>query len=65
MKAISLEELERRLVARKRQLGIVGVDFLPLNDGTRRTTSKRRLLRAIAENAVSHGRTPRFGTGRH
>ena len=51
MKAISFEELERRLVARKRELGIVGVDFLPLNDGMRRTASKRRLLRAIAENA--------------
>jgi hypothetical protein len=64
MRAISLEELERRLVTRKRELGIVGVDFLPLNDGMRSTASKRRLLRAIAENAASQGRTPRFGTRR-
>jgi hypothetical protein len=62
MKTISLDELERRLVARKRELGIVGVGFLPLNDGTRRTTSKRRLLRAIAESAATQGRTPRFAT---
>jgi hypothetical protein len=64
MKTISLDELERRLVARKRELGIVGVDFLPLNDGTRRTASKRRLLRAIAESAAAQGRTPRFLTKR-
>ena len=64
MKTINLEDLERRLVARKRELGIVGVDFLPLNDGVRRTASKRRLLRAIAENAASQGRTPRFRTNR-
>jgi hypothetical protein len=64
VKAISLEDLERRLVARKRELGIVGVDFLPLNDGMRRTASKRRLLGTIAESAVSQGRTPRFGTRR-
>lgn len=64
MKTISLDELERRLVARKRELGITGVDFLPLNDGARRTASKRRLLRAIAENAASQGRTPGFGTSR-
>jgi hypothetical protein len=64
MKTISLDGLEERLIARKRELGIIGVDFLPLNDGTRRTASKRRLLRAIAENAVAQGRTPRFATKR-
>jgi hypothetical protein len=60
MKTISLEDLERQLVARKRELGIVGVNFLPGNDGTRRTTSKRRLLKTIAESAASQGRKPRF-----
>lgn len=60
MKTISLEDLEQRLVSRKRELGIVGVDFLPLNDGSRRTESKRRLLRAIAESAAANGRQPRF-----
>ena len=60
MKTISLEDLERRLVARKRELGITGVDFLPLNDGSRRTESKRRLLRTIVENAAAQGRKPRF-----
>lgn len=60
MKTITLEELERRLIARKRELGIVGVDFLPLNDGARRTESKRQLLGKIAENAAVQGRSPRF-----
>jgi hypothetical protein len=60
MKTISLEDLERQLIVRKRELGIVGVDFLPVNDGTRRTASKRRLLRTIAENAAAQGRQPRF-----
>jgi hypothetical protein len=64
MKTISLDELEECLIARKRQLGIAGVDFLPLNDGKRRTASKRRLLRAIAENAAAQGRSPRFTTKR-
>ncbi len=43
-------EHERALIARKRALGIVGNDFLPRNDGSRRTESKRQLLRAIAES---------------
>lgn len=60
MQTISLEDLERRLVSRKRELGIAGVDFLPLNDGSRRTESKRRLLRVIAENAAAQGRKPPF-----
>jgi hypothetical protein len=60
MKTISLEDLERRLIARKRKLGIAGVDFLPANDGGRRTASKRGLLRTIAENAAAQGRQPRF-----
>ena len=60
MKTINLENLERQLVARKREVGIVGVDFLPLNDDAQRTVSKQRLLRAIAENAASQGRKPRF-----
>lgn len=64
MKTINLDELEECLIARKRQLGIAGIDFLPLNDGRRRTASKRRLLRAIAENAAAQGRTPRFATER-
>jgi hypothetical protein len=64
MKTIKLEDLERQLVARKRELGIVGVGFLPLNDGVRRTPSKRQPLRAIAENAAAQDRKPRFPANR-
>jgi len=61
MKTICLEDLEQQLIVRKRELGIVGVDFLPVNDGSRRTASKQQLLRTIAENAAMQGRKPRFG----
>jgi hypothetical protein len=39
---------------------MVGVDFLPANDGARCTASKQRRLRTIAENAAKQGRKPRF-----
>jgi hypothetical protein len=48
---IDIRDLERRLIARKRALGITGNDFLPRNDGSRRTESKRALLAAIADHA--------------
>ena len=64
MKTVSLDELERCLLSRKRELDIIGIDLLPVNDGTRRTASKQRLLRAITENFTSQGRTPRFRTNR-
>ena len=57
---ITIEEIERKLIARKRELGITGVDFLPRNDGLRRTESKRRLLEAIADSAAEQGIAPRF-----
>jgi hypothetical protein len=47
MRKIHIVDLERQLIERKRALGILGNDFLPRNDGSRRTESKRRLLRAI------------------
>jgi hypothetical protein len=51
MPKIDIRDLERHLIERKRALGIVGNDFLPRNDGSRRTESKRRLLAAIADHA--------------
>ncbi len=58
---LHFRDLERHLIARKRELGIVGNDFLPRNDGRRRTESKRRLLRAIEDAARSRGVRPPFG----
>jgi hypothetical protein len=60
MKTISLADLERQLIARKPKPGIVGADFLLVNDGARRTASKQRLLQTIPENAAAQGRKSRF-----
>ena len=60
MRTIQFRDLERHLIARKRELGIVGNDFLPRNDGSRRTESKRRLLQAIEDAARSRGVRPPF-----
>ncbi len=48
---MDIRDLERHLIERKRALGITGHDFLPRNDGSRRTETKRRLLAAIADHA--------------
>jgi hypothetical protein len=60
MKTIDLRDLERRLIERKRALGIPPGRLLEPNDGTRRTQSKRRLLQAIADSAAEQGREPPF-----
>ncbi len=48
------------VIARKQALGITDQDPLALNDGSRRTDSKRALLQAIADNARAQGREPTF-----
>jgi len=48
------------VTARKRELGITDQEPLALNDGSRRTESKRALLQAIADNARAQGREPKF-----
>ena len=60
METIDIRDLERWLVSRKRELGITGNNFIPRNDGTRRTQSKRELLKAIADSAAEQGRQPPF-----
>jgi hypothetical protein len=54
---LDIRELERRLIERKRALGIAG--RLTPNPGARRTDSKRQLLRAIAEGAPEQRRALR------
>ena len=61
---MDLRDLERHLIARKRALGIVGNDFLPRNDDSRRTASKRHLLFAIEDAAAERGTAARFGAER-
>jgi len=56
MVTLDIRELERRLIERKRALGIAGT--LKPNTGARRAESKRHLLRAIAEVPVGQRRGP-------
>jgi len=46
--AIDLEEFGRQLARRRAELGITDAD-LPRNSGTRRTASKKALLKAIKD----------------
>jgi hypothetical protein len=45
---ITLEELGRKIARRRAELGITDTD-MPRNSGTRRTASKRALLKAIKD----------------
>ena len=60
MTRITLAEKQRLLAQRKAELGIRGRSYVAANPGTRRTISKQRLLRAIAEEARARGQAPRF-----
>jgi len=60
MERTTLKAIGDFAAKRKRELGIVGDAFIPLNPGDRRTESKRQLLRAIADEARASGREPRF-----
>lgn len=48
------------VTARRQDLGRTDQEPLALNDGSRRTESKRALLQAIADNARAQGREPKF-----
>ncbi|MFK4792156.1 hypothetical protein [Sphingobium sp. ZW T5_29] len=45
---ITLEELGRKIARRRAELGITDAD-MPRNSGTRRTASKKALLKAIKD----------------
>lgn len=60
MKTVRLQDLAKRLDARKAELGITGDAYVALNRGMRRTPSKHALLRAIHEAAEKRGRKPPF-----
>ena len=60
MKVIPLRELERRIDARKKELGIVGNDFVPINSGKRRTPEKRALLQRLDDLAAEKGVFAKF-----
>lgn len=58
-RTVTIEEQAERIARKVEALGWSSVPA-PLNDGTRRTAEKRRLLEAIEENAKAQGRKPRF-----
>jgi hypothetical protein len=60
MKRTTLEQQARMIEDWKRQNGITGRDYVPANNGTRRTASKRGLLLALAKDAAQRGRSPNF-----
>jgi hypothetical protein len=61
MAILDIHELERRLIERKRALGIAG--RLQPNTGVRRTVAKRRLLEVIDEVVADRRRALRAGRG--
>ncbi len=56
----SIREMEAVIDAWKAENGITGTDYVPANSGSRRTESKRALLRAIEEIARRQGLKPPF-----
>lgn len=60
MQTMEFDAYQEQLAKRKRELGIVIDPDAYRNDGSRRTASKRALLQALADNAVSQGRPVPF-----
>jgi hypothetical protein len=61
MALLDIRELERRLIERKRALGIAG--HLKPNTGVRHTAAKRQLLEAIDAVVADRRRASRAGRG--
>lgn len=55
MKQTSLERQARAIERWKRDNGIAGRDYVPLNNGSRRSSSKRALLKALAKQVKTNG----------
>ncbi len=60
MIVVTLEELERRIDARKAELGWTGNDYVRRNSGERRTPEKRALLAAMKRVDDELGRPSPF-----
>ena len=56
----TLEQKSAWLAKRKKQLGLGGMDYVPVNPGTRRTPGKRLLLAKLAEVGRKSRRALRF-----
>lgn len=60
MIVVTLDELERRIDARKAELGLTGFDYVRRNSGERRTPEKRALLAAMKRVDEDLGRPSPF-----
>ncbi len=55
MKRTTLKEQGEWIARRKAELGLTGNDYVPTNSGTRRTASKKALLKRIEDGAKRTG----------
>lgn len=60
MNRTTLEQQSAWLAKRKRELGLSGRDYVPMNSGARRTASKQALLEKLAEIGRTSMRALRF-----
>jgi hypothetical protein len=60
MNRSTLEQQSAWLAERKRQLGLSGRDYVPMNSGARRTAAKQALLDKLAEIRRISKRALRF-----
>lgn len=60
MKRVTLEQQSTWLAKRKRELGLSGRDYVPVNSGARRTAAKQALLDKLAEINRTSKRALRF-----
>ncbi len=56
----SLKQQAKHIEKRKAELGFVGLDYVPVNTGDRRTPQKRAALRRLARVARERGEAPKF-----
>ena len=56
----SLKKQAEHIEKRKAELGFVGLDYVPVNAGGRRTPQKRAALRRLARIARERGEAPKF-----
>jgi hypothetical protein len=57
---ITLKAQSDWLAKRKAELGLTGIDYLPVNPGGRRSSEKRALLRKLRSLAADNPRALRF-----
>ena len=60
MSRVTLEQQSAWLAKRKRELGLSGRSYVPVNSGTRRTPGKQALLDKLAEINRTSKRALRF-----